>query len=144
MPWVLGNEASWQTISMSPVEMDFMNTRRMTREEICAIFGVPPVLVGILDRATYSNFETARFVFWTETIVPLISDLEKKLNHQLANEYDNTRIRFAVEDVGALSRLTTANIQAAQILYGMGVPFNEINQSMGLGLNDIPGGDKAI
>ncbi len=54
-PWVLGAGAQYTQMSLSPVEMDFLNSRKFNREEICSIFQVPPPIVGIMDTSTYNN-----------------------------------------------------------------------------------------
>jgi HK97 family phage portal protein len=49
-------------------DMEFQALRRMNREEICAVFGVPPPMVGILDRATYANISECQRIFWDVTV----------------------------------------------------------------------------
>lgn len=139
---VLGNEAKWQSISMSPAEMDFLNSRKMNREEICAIFNVPPPLVGIYDHATLANIETSRRIFWEETIIPLVGSLMAAVNRGLAPEY-GADIRLAPDytKIPALRELIVAMADTAQKYWAMGVPFNAINERFGLGFPESPAGD---
>lgn len=67
---ILDGEPSVTQLSQSPKDMEYADGRRMARENECAAFGVPPVLAGIWDRATYSNMEEARPAFWTGTMIP--------------------------------------------------------------------------
>ena len=86
-PWVLGAGANWQQMSLSPAEMDFINSRKFTREEICTIFQVPPPMIGIQDRMTYNNIETARKIFWMDTVTPLLEDIKDCFNLSLTPEF---------------------------------------------------------
>lgn len=142
VPWVMGNEARWVKMSETAVEMDFINSRKLLREEICAVFGVPPVLVGILDRATYANYETARRVFWQDTITPFLSNLADGLTLALARDFGGgIYVSFDTSGNEVLNTITKELVDTAAVLHSMGVPFNDINERLNLGLPDPPGGD---
>lgn len=144
-PWVLGSDARWVPMSLSPVDMDFVNGRRMTREEICAVLGVPPVLVGILDAATYSNYETARDVFWIDTVIPLLDMVREGLNRGLAIEFnprdriESVRLSYDTSSIDALQKIAAGKVNAAAALFKLGVPLRVLNERFGLGLPDIEG-----
>ena len=141
-PWVLGGDAEWHQMSLSPAEMDFIESRRMTREEICAIFQVPPPMVGIYDQATLANIETARKIFWLDTVIPFLEDLRAAFNLSLTPEFGpGLRLDFNVDNVEAIQDSFYDTVNAAKDLWAMGVPFNQINQQLELGFDDIPGGD---
>jgi len=142
-PWVLGGDATWHQMSLSPAEMDFIESRKMTREEICAIFQVPPPMVGIYDHATLANIETARKIFWLDTVIPFLEDLQSAFNLALTPEFgDDLMLEFDVSNVEAIQENYHDKIETAKTLWAMGVPFNQINQQLELGFNDIPGGDQ--
>lgn len=142
IPWVMGNEARWIKMSETAVEMDFINSRKLLREEICAVFGVPPVLVGILDRATYANYETARKVFWQDTVTPFLSNLSDGLTLALASDFGGgIKICFDTSSNEVLNSITKELVDTAAVLHQMGVPFNDINDRLNLGLPYPPGGD---
>lgn len=143
MPWVLFN-GQWQQMSLSAAELDFVNSRKFTREEICAIYSVPPPMVGIYDNATLANIQTARQIFWHDTIIPLLDELSSHINHSLVPEFgkfDTLRIVYDTTDVQVLQENYTSKVDNAIKLFGMGVPLNEINQVLDLGLPDVEGGD---
>jgi HK97 family phage portal protein len=142
-PWVLGNNAKWQPLSLSPQEMDFIESRKFTREEICSIFGVPPVMIGYYENATLANIETGRKIFWQDTIVPYLEDLKNCLNLALSNDFggEDLELSYDLSKVDALQENMTEKITNAKSLWSMGVPFNMVNQRMELDFDDIPGGD---
>ena len=141
-PWILGAGAKWQQMSLSPVELDFLNSRKFSREEICSIFNVPPPMIGILENSTYNNIETARKIFWQDCIVPLLEDIKSCFNLSLAPEFgQGIELSFDLSNVEALQTSNAEKMTTAQTLFGMGVPFNEINQRLELGFDPIDGGD---
>ena len=132
-------------LGLSPVEMDFMNTRRFSREEISSVYGVPSALYAEMNEANLSNAETARKVFWLDTILPLMDELKDTLNACLVPDYaaNNVTIRivYDITNVAALQVNLTEKITNANKLWAMGVPFNTLNSRMELGFDDIDGGD---
>jgi HK97 family phage portal protein len=143
-PLVL-SKAKIQQLSQTPVEMDFMNTRRFSREEVSSVYGVPSALYAEMNEANLSNAETARKVFWLDTIIPLMDELKDALNHCLVQDFsdnkENIRIVYDVTNVAALQVNLNERIENATRLHSMGVPFNTLNQRMELGFDDIDGGD---
>lgn len=133
-PWVLGNAAKWQAMNMNAIEMDFVNSRKMTREEICSLFQVPPPIISIYDNATLANIETARKIFWLDTVIPLLEDIQQTLNSSLSREYGNeTKIVYDTSNVEALQPLFRERLMNAKMLSELRVPFKEINERLKLG-----------
>jgi HK97 family phage portal protein len=140
-PWVLGAGATWQSMSMTPAEMDFLESRKLTREEICSIFGVPPVMIGVYENATLANIETARKIFWQDTVLPFMDSIKGCLNLQLANEFGDFYLDYDLSNVEALQENMQDKIANAKGLWSMGVPFNDINQRLELGFDVVEGGE---
>ena len=143
-PLVL-SKSKVQQLSLSPVEMDFMDTRRFSREEVCSVYGVPSALIAEMNEANLSNAETARKVFWLDTIIPLMDELRDSLNRCLVPDYanDNVTIRIVYDtaNVAALQVNMQEKIDNAKNLWAMGVPFNTLNSRLELGFDDVDGGD---
>ncbi len=142
-PWVVFN-ADFQQMSLTAAELDFINSRKFTREEICALYSVPPPMVGIYDNATLANIQTARQIFWHDTIIPLLDELSSHINHSLVPEFGkpgSLRIIYDTTDVQVLQENYSSKVDNAVKLFGLGVPMNEINRLLDLGLPDIEGGD---
>lgn len=141
-PWVLGGGATWQQMSLSPAEMDFIESRRMTREEICAVYGVPPPMVGILDHANYNNSQTMQRTLWVNRVIPLLDDLAAVYNRAIARDFgDGVRLVYDLSNVDALQDNFNDKAITAKTFFDMGVPFNEINRKLELGFDEVPGGD---
>jgi len=155
-PWVLGGGGKWNPMARTPVEMDFIEGRRMNREEIAAVFQVPPVLIGILDHASYANYEQAEKSFWQDTMVSHLRDISAALNLGLVPFFDpkaalrargqlvepDLRIRPDFSQVAVLQDDLNGLVTTAKILYDMGVPFDQINQRLELGFESFEGSDE--
>jgi len=143
--WVLGGGAKWQQMSLSPVEMDFIQSRKITREEITAIFGVPLLLMGILEGSTYANYQEARKAFWEDTVIPYLNRLRAIFNQSLLPDFsakgETLYIDYDTSGVPALQENFQEKVTSAKDLWAMGVPFNVINQRLELGFDEVEGGD---
>src|SRR5690625_6642302 len=58
-PWIL-NQFKWVPMSLTPAEVDFIETRNLTRKEICAVYGVPVEMIEGMDDANIASTETVR------------------------------------------------------------------------------------
>lgn len=86
-PLLLEGGLRWQEMSLSPKDMDFIQSKKLSRLEICAAFGVPPELVGDHEHATYSNYQEARQAFYVETVLPILDKLRDKRNAHLVPQF---------------------------------------------------------
>lgn len=94
-PWVLGAGAKWQQMGLSPVDMDFIEGLKLSRQEIAAVFDTPLPMVAVMEDATLANFETSRRVFWQDGIIPTLDGLEDSLNRSVTPHFAETPGRRA-------------------------------------------------
>lgn len=73
----------WDAMGHSAVDADLINQRKLSREEVCAAYDVPPPLVGILDHATYSNIEQLHTALYVDTLGPKLVCIENTTQAQL-------------------------------------------------------------
>jgi HK97 family phage portal protein len=129
-------------LGTTAAELDFTESRKFIRDEICSAFGVPPPMVGSYENATLANIETARKIFWRDTMITLLSKLESFINMQLVYEFGpQYRITYDLSTVDALQENLTEKVNNAKNLWSMGVPFNQVNQLLELGFEEVIGGD---
>lgn len=128
---------SWQQLSLSPAEMDFVESRKMSREDILSVFGVPPAMVGIVQSATQSDVEAMRLQFWLDTIIPFLRDVESALNLSLAPEFGaDISVRYDTSDIEALQASFDKKTEWGQRLFAMGFTRKEINRVLELGMSE--------
>lgn len=80
---VLKNGAKMEPFSLNPVDLDFINGRKMNKEELCGIFGVPPILLGQSTDYNKATAQTAEMVFAKYTIDPILRKITEQLNEFL-------------------------------------------------------------
>lgn len=85
VPLVLTGGAKASTISLTAADAQLLESRRFHVEDICRAFGVPPWMVGAMDKQTSwgSGVEQAGIGFVTYTLAPHLHRMENELNKKL-------------------------------------------------------------
>ena len=78
----------FNSLSQSATDVSLMETRKATREEAAATYGIPAPMVGILDHATYSNISELRRSFYVDTVAPYCTMTEETEQAQLIEPED--------------------------------------------------------
>lgn len=142
-PIVIGSDATYHRLSLAPVEMDYIASRKLNREEIFGIFGVPPQLAGAQDVSTYNNFATSNRVFWETTILPLLDRIRDALQMALAAELGpGETIGPDLSNVRALQESEADKVAIIERYARIGVPFSQLNDRFELGFTPWDGWDK--
>ncbi|MDB2415439.1 phage portal protein [Rickettsiales bacterium] len=103
-PLLLEGGLDWKEMSLSPKDMDFINTKNSAARDIALAFGVPPQLLGIPGDNTYSNLAEARLSLWEQTILPLAEGLVNVLNNWLTPDFDRRfEIGLDKDNISALA-----------------------------------------
>ena len=140
-PMLLDGGLDWKEMSLSPKDMDFLNTKLQSARDICAAYGVPPMLVGVPGDATYANFKEARMALWEDTILPLLDSATDALNQWLVPAFgEGLRLDYDEDEISALGPRREelwARVQAAQFL-----TINE--KRAALGYEEVDGGDDVL
>lgn len=146
-PIVLSEEATYQPFSMTPAELDFTNSRKMSREDICIGFLVPPPLIGILEHSSYANSDAARITFWNDTMVPHLELLAEGFNRSLVPHFgdpEKLRVMYDLSQVPAMNDSLYKAAEIARKLFEIGYPINVINARIpGFNMPEIEGGDSS-
>lgn len=80
----------------------FLETRKYQRTVIAGAFGVPPHLVGDLERATYNNVEQQDSDFTLNVVLPIAQAFEAAMERDLLTDQDWNRgvvIRFNLDSI---------------------------------------------
>ena len=88
-PMVLEQGLKASPWTLTPAEMDFMNSSKMTRDEILALFRVPPPIMGIAENTGLGSglWDGARTMFCEGTIQPKLELIGQSLTRDLARRY---------------------------------------------------------
>lgn len=82
LPAVLGGGFKFQPITITPNESQFLETRRFQVTEIARIFGVPPHMIGDMERSTSwgTGIEGQALGFVKFTLAPWLNRIEAAMN----------------------------------------------------------------
>ena len=83
LPKVLEQGATWVASEMSPEDFQMLMSRKFSVDDIARWLGLPPHMLGSLDRATFSNIEHQGQEFVTYSLGPWLSLWEFGINDQL-------------------------------------------------------------
>jgi len=134
---ILDEDADYVPMANSPKDMALTELHNLTESRICAVFGVPAILVGAnvgLQRSTYSNYREARMAFHSETLEPMVSRILRHFNRNLFGDYpgnetltvDWAEMRSGLDDREAMTSRVTG-------LFAGGIlTLNEAREQLGL------------
>jgi HK97 family phage portal protein len=91
-----------EVLQLTAEEMQYIESRKLNREETCAAYDVPPPVVHILDRATYSNVTEQMRSMYRDTMAPKLGMYEATVTHHLVTHFDDTGhtlVRFNLDEV---------------------------------------------
>lgn len=77
-------------LTLKPNEMLFGETAIETRNNILALYGVPPIIAGVMDGMNRGALDAAQIGFFSLTINPLLRFMGQVLTEKLARLYDST------------------------------------------------------
>ena len=131
-PMLLEGGLSWQSMALSPADMDFVALKSNAAREIALAFGVPPMLLGLPGDNTYANYREANRALWRLTLLPLTDKITGALRQGLAHWWPDAAIAVDQDRVPALSEdreRLWAQVGAAEFLSP-----EEKREMLGIGL----------
>jgi HK97 family phage portal protein len=102
-PMLLEGGLKWQTLALSPADMDFATLKAAAARDIALAFGVPPMLLGLPGDNTYANYREANRALWRLTLLPLTGKLLDALAEGLAPWFADARLGVELDRVPALA-----------------------------------------
>jgi len=118
-PMLLEGGLSWQSMALSPADMDFAGLKAAAARDIALAFGVPPMLLGLPGDNTYANFREAGRALWRLTLLPLAGRILDGLGQGLSPWFAGRRLRVDLDRVPALAedrQTLWAQVSAADFL----------------------------
>jgi len=133
--------AKWEAIGITQKDMEFVSSKKMTREDILGVFGVPPSLVGVFEYANYANTREQQKIFWVNTMMPKLSKVEAVINSFLVQPYEpNLICKFDYSGIEVLQEDQARKAEVDNILVTCGIKLrNEVRQERKL--PPLPYGD---
>lgn len=141
LPWVVAG-AKWHQMSLTPIEMDYIKSRRDNKRDIAGAFGISPIFLGDLEQSSYDNMMQARKSLYEDVVIPLLDDVKSTLNLKIAPMYGDIVIAYDISGIPALREDYGKKVEQAKTLWAMGIPFEKINERLGMGFEEFDGWDR--
>jgi HK97 family phage portal protein len=141
---LLEDGAEFKDMKVSHRDMEFIKSKKIGREEIFAVYKVNAVVGGLFeDVKSYQGQEIAHKTFWKECLIPKMTNREEKLWQQFTMKIKGGRewVKFDLTGIEALQEDLESKMKIAKEMWMMGVPLDEINRKLNLGLENLPDAD---
>jgi HK97 family phage portal protein len=145
-PVLLSGGMKAANLGFRPRDMEYIQSLRWSLEDVARVYGVPKPMMGDVERATFSNFQTARRVFWEDTIVPHLNFyqefLQQMLLPNLGTDATGLFVEFDTSHVEALQESENDKAQRRRTYVSAGImTINEVRREMNMppvGWGDAP------
>jgi HK97 family phage portal protein len=139
---ILEEGLKYSPIGMKMEEVQFIESRKFTATEMARIHGVPPHLIGDLERATFSNIEEQGIEAVVYSFRPWATRWEQALNARLLAPGERGRYYVKFEIDGLLRGNAKARFEGYRIGREIGVySANEIRELEDMNRRGDPEGD---
>ena len=118
--------------TLTPAEMDYLNSSRTTRDEILAAYRVPPLMVGLVENAGLGSdiWAGARVMFCEGTVQPKLELLGQVLTRDLGTRF-GADIRIEFPDCSPRAEEARRTADERDVKSGVRT-LNEVRRSRGL------------
>lgn len=142
---VLEDGMSFKPASQTAKDLQYIEGRKLTREEVATAYFIPPPMVGILDHATFSNIREQHKMLYQDTLGPWLTMLQEEISLQLVPDFEDDPDRFYVE-FNLREKLTGDLIERGGVIQqAVGGPWMTVNEARALdNRTPIDGGDELI
>jgi HK97 family phage portal protein len=102
----------WAQVGVSPADLELMDALRLTKQQLCSLYGFPSQLLNDKEGSLYNTYREAKKVFYTDMLLPELRILETTLQHYLAEPYgsdisvsmDTSNIEVLMDNMVELSQ----------------------------------------
>jgi len=134
-PFFAGGDIDVKRLALSPKDLEYIATKKMTIDDISIMTNVPVEILGVTSGATYSNAEASIRIFIQETIKPLQNQIIDVLNWRLVP--DKFKLEL-IDPVPSNEEDKRKDLETADKIHAMTI--NEKREA--LGLPEVPNGDE--
>lgn len=131
---VLEGNMQFEKISLTPADLELIEVRKMSVEEACRFFGVPPILVYLTESSTTWGSGISEIVdgFYKFGLRPYLERIEESIRIHLLprEEWDDYEFEFKTKDLLRASYMQRITSNKDRILSGQSSP-NEIRREEG-------------
>ena len=141
---ILEEGMTFTPTTFSARDSQYLEARKLTREEVAAAFHIPAPMVGILDHATYSNVREQHKQLYSDTLGPWLEQITEEIALQLIPRLPDAQGLYVEFNLAEKLRGSFEE-QANQLRTSVGAPWLTRNEARALSnLPAVDGGDVLI
>ncbi|WP_374159086.1 phage portal protein [Mycobacterium sp. G7A2] len=130
--------------AMTPKDLQYIESRKLLREEVASAYYIPPPMLGLLENATFSNIVQQHRMLYQDTLGPWLSMIQDEIALQLIPDMPDNDDLYVEFNLAEKMRGDFEQRQAA-IVQSVGAPYRTINEGRALdNLPPVEGGDELI
>lgn len=142
---ILEDGMTFNAVSQTAKDLQYIEARKLTREEVAAAYFVPPPMVGLLEHATFSNITEQHKMLYQDTLGPWLTMISEEIELQLLPDFEPDQRRFYVEFNLREKLSGSFEERADAIQKAVGGPTMTVNEARALDNRPpIDGGDELI
>ncbi len=144
---ILEDGMSFVEAGVSARDSQWLEARKLTREEVAAAFHVHPAFVGILEHANFANMREQHKSLYTDTLGPWLTMLDADLTLQMLPAFaDPAELADLYVELNFREKLRgSLEEEADAIIKLTGAPVMTRNEGRALlNRNSVDGGDELI
>lgn len=144
VPLVIGAGSEWLPMAFTPVETDWMESRKQSMIEVCAAYGVLPSI--FISDSKYANQETAVKHMWKNGAHRMLSVIEDAFNLKLVprSRRGELWIHFDLSQVPDIQDTLPLRLEAHERAVRSAIPPNRSFIMLDLPVDPVPGGDEPL
>lgn len=131
---ILGGGLKYEKTGMTNAEMGFKELQNVTKEEVLAVFKVPPVELGLTADINYATAKQQSKLFWETTIIPALDSFADLMSKEIISKEFGLPYKFYY-DYSAISTMTddiNVRMQTAMIMQTVGYDNETITEFLDL------------
>ena len=122
-------------LGFTPRDMEYVQSLRWSLEDVARVYGVPKMMIGDLENTTFSNFSTARRVFWEDTITSQLEFYRDAMQQMLVPSFGDPAlvVGFDLSNIEALRENENDRARRRQIYVSAGIlSVDEVRSEMNM------------
>lgn len=117
----------FKPMSFSPKETEYIESRKLNREECARAYHIPPPMVGILDRSTFSNITELHKSLYMDVLSPMCARLEDDWDLQYLSEFKDLKGAYTEFNIDEKLQ-SDFSMQLESLRQSVGVPYMTPNE----------------
>lgn len=129
-PWMTGGEMGYFATGLKLADMEVAALQKLDFKRLCNLYKVSDELFNNDAASNFANVQAQIKQLYSNACLPMAYLFRDKLNSELANEFNDKKIRFVDCDVSEITELQENMLEMANSISALpgGLSLNEVRQ----------------